>query len=126
MADITGLCNRFADILGGKILRREYDSCQIGIDRDDIHPTLLGVPISPGHMFMIKLVAGEKALVHGEMVLLENEVPGVVHSLLEHDIIVSSEHTHWLFDRPRLMYIHLQAIMNPLEFAQKVADLLNE
>lgn len=33
-------------------------------------------------------------------------------------------HNHWLFDSPRLMYIHFESIDFPLSFARKVAQAL--
>jgi hypothetical protein len=34
-------------------------------------------------------------------------------------------HNHWLFDQPRLMYIHFESLENPIRFARKVKDALN-
>ncbi|MCI4128733.1 DUF1259 domain-containing protein [Bacillus paralicheniformis] len=34
--------------------------------------------------------------------------------LREHDLIVTSLHNHWLFDKPRLMYIHFESIDKPI------------
>ncbi|MDJ1630356.1 DUF1259 domain-containing protein [Bacillus velezensis] len=38
--------------------------------------------------------------------------------------MVTSLHNHWLFDKPRLMYIHFEAIDKPVNFALKVRDAL--
>lgn len=36
-------------------------------------------------------------------------------------IIITALHNHWLFDNPRIMYIHFESIEPPLSFAKKVA-----
>ncbi|MCM2583037.1 DUF1259 domain-containing protein [Bacillus stercoris] len=44
--------------------------------------------------------------------------------LHEFGIIVTAVHNHWLFDKPRLMYIHFESIDKPINFALKVRDAL--
>ena len=44
--------------------------------------------------------------------------------LREHGIIVTATHNHWLFDQPRLMYMHFESIDQPLDFARKVRDAM--
>ena len=38
--------------------------------------------------------------------------------------MVTALHNHWLFEDPRLMYIHFESIDQPLDFARKVAEAL--
>ncbi len=44
--------------------------------------------------------------------------------LRKHGIIVTALHNHWLFDKPRLMYIHFESIDGPISFAKKVRDAM--
>ncbi|WP_226375461.1 DUF1259 domain-containing protein [Effusibacillus dendaii] len=37
---------------------------------------------------------------------------------------VTAFHDHWLFDSPRLMFIHFESIDRPLSFARKAARAL--
>ncbi|UUZ86621.1 DUF1259 domain-containing protein [Paenibacillus sp. P26] len=38
---------------------------------------------------------------------------------------VTAIHNHWLFDKPRLMYLHLETVQNPLVFARKLKKALS-
>lgn len=66
-----------------------------------------------------------KALCLGETAILQEEVNPFITKLREHHIIVTAFHNHWLFERPRLMYIHFLSIDNPLDFTNKVNDALS-
>ncbi|MGA3762255.1 DUF1259 domain-containing protein, partial [Bacillus velezensis] len=65
-----------------------------------------------------------RALCSGETVILQNEINPFISVLRKHDLIVTSLHDHWLFDKPRLTYIHFEAIDKPVNFALKVRDAL--
>lgn len=39
-------------------------------------------------------------------------------------ILVTALHYHWLFDNPRLMYMHWEAVMNPKRFLRISRDAL--
>jgi hypothetical protein len=54
--------------------------------------------------------------------MLQREVNPFIDSLRDDTILVTAIHTHWLFDRPRLVYVHFEAVSDPLAFAQAVAD----
>ena len=44
-----------------------------------------------------------------------------MYSIVQQGLIVSALHNHWLFTNPVIMYIHIQSIEPPLNFAKKVA-----
>lgn len=52
----------------------------------------------------------------GEAVLRQREVNIVMKELRNRGIIVTALHNHWLFERPRLMYMHWEAVMDPRRF----------
>lgn len=60
----------------------------------------------------------------GETVILQEEINRFISILRENGILVTAPHNHWLFDEPRLMYIHFESIDRPLNFARKVAEAL--
>jgi hypothetical protein len=60
----------------------------------------------------------------GETVILPEEVNEFMTILRRNRIIVTALHNHWLFEEPRLMYIHFESVDEPLEFARKVAEAL--
>lgn len=57
----------------------------------------------------------------GETVILPSEIYRFSVILQNQGIIVTALHNHWLFDNPRIMYIHFESIEPPLSFARKVA-----
>ncbi len=60
----------------------------------------------------------------GETVILQEEINPFIDKLREGNIIVTAVHNHWLFDEPRLFYIHFESVEPPLRFAEKVARAL--
>jgi hypothetical protein len=54
----------------------------------------------------------------GETVLLQKEVNPMLDALRKRGLIVTAFHNHWLFEEPRLMYMHWEDVeMDPFEFA---------
>jgi hypothetical protein len=121
------MCENLAKALGGEG-KTEKDVCKVTIHRSDINAVIGNKKFSStDHMFDFGPAdANGNALITGEMVLLENEVPGVVAGLTNAGIIVSAIHTHWLFDSPKLIYIHVESITNPMNFASRTAQVLRE
>ena len=66
----------------------------------------------------------ERALNLGEIVLLQEEVNDFITVLRRNNIIVTALHNHWLFEEPRLMYLHFESVDQPLDFARGVAEAL--
>jgi hypothetical protein len=62
----------------------------------------------------------------GETVILQKEINPFISALRKRDIIVTALHNHWLFDEPRLMYIHWEKIDNPFEFARDSFEAAKE
>lgn len=125
MRQAANLCNKLAEILGGKG-KTENGVCMVTVNRKDIHASIANKSFhSLSHMFNFEPQdnAGN-ALITGEMVLLENEVPKVVNDFYNEGIIVTAIHSHWLYDNPKLMYIHMESVMNPTAFANKVSQFI--
>nr|WP_326161080.1 DUF1259 domain-containing protein [Neobacillus niacini] len=47
-------------------------------------------------------------------------------ALRKRGIIVTAVHNHWLFDNPRLMYIHWENVGDPFEFARNSIEAARE
>lgn len=54
----------------------------------------------------------------GETVILQKEINPFISALRKRGIIVTALHNHWLFENPRLMYIHWEKVSNPVDFAK--------
>lgn len=128
MSNNCNQCAEFARILGAEILESTNDLCVVTFLRD-IQAEILSRPThSP--LALAALFSFEsrdrqgRTLNLGETVILQEEINPFISALRSHGILVTALHNHWLFDCPRLMYIHFESIDFPLDFARKVADAL--
>ncbi|MGE7717813.1 DUF1259 domain-containing protein [Priestia megaterium] len=124
------ICERFNEILKGSMHTFENGICTVMKSRTNIHPQVLGREgrsfLLLPQMFTFESMTGDgEALCSGETVILQTEINPFISKLREHDIIVTAVHNHWLFDQPRLMYMHFESIDQPLSFARKVKDALS-
>ncbi|WKB35780.1 DUF1259 domain-containing protein [Terrilactibacillus sp. S3-3] len=55
----------------------------------------------------------------GETVILQDEINRFLTALRRRGITVTAIHNHWLFDNPRLMYMHWEKVDNPFTFAEE-------
>ncbi|MBC2581919.1 DUF1259 domain-containing protein [Clostridium sp. DJ247] len=122
------LCQEFADILGAEIISNQNGVCVVGFNRN-LNVTILGrrsrSSLTLGALFSFESMDIKgRTLNLGETVILQSELNEFIDALRSHDIIVTAFHNHWLFEEPRLMYIHFESIDKPLAFARKVADAL--
>lgn len=122
------ICRRFARILNASILTSEEDLCVVTFNRN-ISPEIAGRPtrsaLAIAALFSFESMDNRgRTLNLGETVILQREINPFISALRERDIEVTALHNHWLFDRPRLFYIHFFSIEDPLTFARKVAEAL--
>lgn len=129
MRDFCGICNEFARILGAEILSTENNVCTVTFMRDidaEILERPTRSPLALAALFSFEPISGQRTTLNlGETVILQGEINDFITVLRKHGILVTALHNHWLFDDPRLMYIHFESIDNPLDFARKVADALS-
>ena len=128
MRNFCETCNEFARILGAEILSTANNVCTVTFMRD-IDAEILGrethSPLALAALFSFESPDNQgRTLNLGETVILQDEINDFISVLRENDILVTALHNHWLFDRPRLMYIHFESIDQPLDFARKVAEAL--
>jgi hypothetical protein len=62
----------------------------------------------------------------GETVILQKEINPFLSALRKRGLLVTALHNHWLFDEPRLMYIHWENVGNPAEFARNSFNAAKE
>lgn len=119
------LCDQFSTILGGtehKITKGPV--CFVTRNRR-VNAAILGrrttSPLVRYQLFSFEsLDRSGRALCLGETALFQNQVNRLLSNLRNNGITVTAVHNHWLFENPRLMYIHWESIDNPIEFAKKV------
>lgn len=115
----TRRCAELAQLAGGTPAFMD-GVCMVQLLRADLAPTILGArtrsPLVLPVFFSFESVDGDRALDLGEAVLRQEEVNTVMRVLRENGIIVTALHNHWLFEEPRLMYMHWEARMDPERF----------
>ena len=119
------LCRQFARILGATpIVINGVCTAQFG---RVINARILGrkttSPLALPAAFSFESMDNNgRTLNLGETVLLQSEANPLMRELKKRGITVTALHNHWLFDQPRLMYMHFESIDRPLSFARKVSE----
>lgn len=115
-------CQKFAQILRAK---RDTNPgvCFAVRTRNDINVKVMGrTTHSPTVLLMAfsfeDVDSSGKALCEGEFVFRQSEVQRFLNAMSGKGIKITAVHNHWLMENPRLIYIHWEAIMKPLQFAR--------
>ncbi|SFJ71859.1 DUF1259 domain-containing protein [Thermoflavimicrobium dichotomicum] len=127
MSALRQLCNQFARIVNGQPSVMN-GVCFIQKFRN-IDATILGrrtrSPLVLPTFFSFESIDRQgRALNLGETVILQSEINPFISALRRGRIKITAFHNHWLFENPRLFYIHFQSVENPIIFARKVAKAL--
>jgi hypothetical protein len=119
------LCQQFARIIGGQA-GFAGGKCVATINRDDIEATILGKRFRVTTSFSFESRDNKigRALCLGRAALLQKEVNDFISVIRNQGITVSSIHHEWLFEKPRLIYVNIEAVEEPLVFAKKVKRAL--
>ncbi|MCC3376027.1 DUF1259 domain-containing protein [Cohnella sp. REN36] len=122
MEKVEGLCRQFGELLRGKS-RLQNGVCKVSLNRN--FPVLvqgrLSVSVTPAEAQFESFGPDGRALNLSEITLLPEEVPAFMQAVVRQGIIVAALHNHWLYTEPSLLYIHLQSVEPPLDFARKLA-----
>jgi hypothetical protein len=113
-------CQQLADIIGGEVIVA-FPVCVVQRLRN-INATILGrrtrSPLSLPFALSFENNKNGRTLNLGETVILQEEINPFLTALRSRGIIVTAVHNHWLFDEPRLMYMHWENVGDPFEFAR--------
>jgi hypothetical protein len=77
-----------------------------------------------GWVAMTKGTGGMDVMM-GDLVLTQDEVNPVMPALLDNGIEVTALHNHFLWDEPRMCYMHVHAHGKPADLARKVKPALD-
>nr|WP_235616319.1 DUF1259 domain-containing protein [Lysinibacillus parviboronicapiens] len=112
-------CQELANIIGGEVIT-STPVCVVQRLRD-IKATILGrttrSPLALPFALSFEGI-GANTLNLGESVVLQEEINPFMTELRKRGLIVTAVHNHWLFDNPRLMYMHWENVGNPVQFAR--------
>ena len=113
-------CQKLADIIGGEVITAA-PVCVVQRLRN-IKATILGrrtrSPLALPFALSFENNIGGKTLNLGETVILQREINPFLSALRRRGITVTAVHNHWLFEEPRLMYMHWENVGDPFEFAR--------
>lgn len=122
MNQIDTICHQFGTILRGKG-KASKEGCTVELQRQ-FNVTVQGKSsksVLPAGFTFESLDQYGNALNLGEIAILEEEIPAFTHSIVQQGITISALHNHWIFMKPNLLYLHIQSVEPPLNFARKVA-----
>jgi hypothetical protein len=126
---MSSTCQRLADIIGGEVIQAT-PVCVIMRLREDINATILGrrtqSPLALPFMLSFEDNVNGRTLNLGESVLRQKEVNPMLTALRKRGLTVTAFHNHWLFEKPRLMYMHWENVGDPFEFARNSFEAAKE
>jgi hypothetical protein len=104
------------------------DVFRVGMPRNDLAVTVKGVPVKAG--FALGSYAAFKqvddhAMVMGDLVLLDREVPGVMAGLLRGGLEITAVHNHLNEMSPHITYMHYQGHGDAVELAKALRQALS-
>ena len=101
---------------------------KINIPRNDLHVVVDGVatptPFGFGGWLAMTKGTGGMEVMMGDLVLTEDEVNPVMSALLTNGLDVTALHNHFLFDSPRVFYMHVHGHGTAADLAAKVKPVL--
>jgi hypothetical protein len=113
----------------GRSGQKTGDVYRLSFPRTDLHVSIAGVEIKPGlALGSWAAFAGNDndAMVMGDLVLLENELPPVMKKLRTAGFDISAVHKHLLNETPRVMYLHYVGHGKAVELAKSLQAALAE
>ncbi|WP_160039682.1 MULTISPECIES: DUF1259 domain-containing protein [Paenibacillus] len=126
MPSSRSLCGQFSRIIGGQP-GFAGGKCVSTINLNQIKATILGERFRVTSSFSFESFNKRtgRALCLGRAAFLEKEVNLFIAAIRNQGIKVTSVRNEWLFERPRLIYINIEAVDRPLAFARKVRRALD-
>lgn len=102
---------------------------KVNIPRNDLHVTVAGVPTSTAFGFggWIAMTPGSGGMnvMMGDLVLTQDEVNPVMSALLANGLQVTALHNHFMWDEPRVFFMHVHGRGTPADLARRVKPALD-
>src|SRR5213083_3470021 len=104
------------------------DVFRIGIPRTDLTVAVKGVPVKAGFAlgsYAAFKQVGDRAMVMGDLVLLDQEVPAVMSGLFSGGLEVTAVHNHLNEMSPHVMYMHYEGHGDAVQMAKALRQALS-
>src|SRR5262252_3280255 len=104
------------------------DVFRIGMPRTDLSVTVKGVPVKAGFAlgsYAAFRQVGDRAMVMGDLVLLDAEVPAVMSGLFANGLEVTAVHNHLNEMSPHVMYMHYEGHGEAVQLAKGLRQALS-
>ena len=111
--------------LKGKLNEKE-GVFKVTLPRTDIKAIVAGVKMNPElglGAWAAFTKAGDHVMVMGDMVLLEDQVNPVMSVALDNGLEVTALHNHFLWDSPRIMFMHIGGMGDELTLAKAIGQV---
>jgi hypothetical protein len=107
---------------------QDGDVFRVGMPRTDLSVTVKGVPVKAGFAlgsYAAFKQVGDHAMVMGDLVLLDQEVPAVMSGLFSGGLEVTAVHNHVNEMSPHVMYMHYEGHGDALQLARALRQALS-
>jgi Domain of Unknown Function (DUF1259) len=104
------------------------DVFRVGMPRTDLEVTVKGVPVKAGFAlgsYAAFRQVGDQAMVMGDLVLLDQEVPAVMSGLFAGGLEVTAVHNHLNEMSPHVMYMHYEGHGEAVQLARALRQALS-
>ena len=104
------------------------DVFRVGMPRTDLTVTVKGVPVKAGFAlgsYAAFKQVGDRAMVMGDLVLLDQEIPAVMSGLFSGGLEVTAVHNHLNDMSPHVMYMHYQGHGDAVQLARALRQALS-
>src|SRR4029434_2526782 len=104
------------------------DVFRVGMPRPDLNVTVKGVPVKAGFAlgsYAAFKQVGDHAMVMGDLVLLDAEVPAVMSGLFAGGLEITAVHNHLNEMSPHVMYMHYEGRGDAVQLAKGLHTALS-
>jgi hypothetical protein len=109
----------------GELIEKE-GVLKVSVPRSDLDMSVAGVKMTPPlglTSWAAFQKAGDQVMVMGDMVVLEDQVNPVMSAALESGLEVTALHNHFLWDAPKVMFMHIGGMGDEAQLAGAVGKV---